>query len=211
MPDTESTPVGRESRLGALWVVSAVSALVLSLTVSGTLGAWTSAVLDHDSNTAGTLSSARVLQVVGPDSAGSSTTCSSANDPSNTYTCSINLFGSNGVEQSSMAPGSTNITAVTVTNTGDTAGSLKLDAAACDDGTGALCDKLTITVVCAGFTTVLGTPSTLTNFGAASIVTIGTLPAGSSTLCTFTTLLPVLATGWSGQTVAQTVSWSLTA
>lgn len=213
MPTTRPTPAPTrdgESRLWVVWLSSALAAVLLTLGVNGTLGDWTSAVLDHDQNSAGTRSTTRVLEVTGPDAAGASTTCSSAEDTDNAASCEINLFGQGGVEQTGMAPGSTNTTIVTVTNTGDTDGSLKLDASACDDGTGSLCDKLRVTVACVGLNAIVGVPTTLTSFGAGSVITAGTLVPNAPSTCTFVTTLPVLATGWSGQTVDQTVTWSLT-
>ena len=213
MPTTQPAPARArdgESRLWVVWLSSALAAVLLALGVNGTLSDWTSAVLDHDENSASTRSTTRVLEVTGPDAAGASTTCSSAEDTDNAASCEINLFGKGGVEQTGMAPGSVNTTIVTVTNTGDTAGSLKLDASACEDGAGSLCDKLRITVACVGLNPVVAVPTSLTAFGAGSVITAGTLAPDTPSTCTFITTLPVLATGWSGQTVDQTVTWSLT-
>ncbi|QZY30476.1 hypothetical protein [Nocardioides coralli] len=198
-----------EGRLWVVWLSSALAAVLLSLGVSGTLGDWSSAVLDHDDNTAATRSTTRVLQVTGPDASGVDTTCASDESADNASTCDINLFGAGGVEQTELAPGSSSTTVVQVENTGNSNGVLDIDASACDDGTGSLCDKMTITVACTGLSPIVGTPMTLSSFADANELSAGQLTPGAPTTCTFVTRLPLLTTGWEAQSVAQTVSWTL--
>jgi hypothetical protein len=191
---------------------------VLCLTVSGTLSAWTTAVVHHNDNTATTLGSGVILQVAALDANQQTVaTCDSAADSStstNESDCGINLYANLGVTANAMFPGATNVTTVLLTNTGPTPGDLTLKPSACDDGAGSLCDKLTIKVSCGADATRLAdllVTTTLNQFATTGPVAIGPLQSDVPLVCTFITSLPFGTNGWSGQSVTQPITWTLTA
>src|SRR5690349_11932071 len=95
-----------------IWLASALAAAVLTLSVSGTLSGWTTAVLTNDTNTAAT-AGAVVLKEA---NAAGTTTCFSSADPSNVATCStINKYGGTATP---LIPGGTQVTSVTFTDVG---------------------------------------------------------------------------------------------
>lgn len=192
-----------------VWLSAAVASVLLSLSVSGTLGDWTQAVVRQNANTAGTAGGV-LLTVSGPDSAGAASSCESSSSTTNDATCSINLLGAGGVAKTAMRPGDTQTTNFTLTTGGELVGSkLTIAPGACTGSTD-LCGALLITLTCVGAqTTVIG-PMTLTSFASADRDLLG-LP-GSSTSCSAVTLLPLLAPVASrNKTVSQDVVWTLTA
>lgn len=207
MSSSRRAPERRSSSL--VWLSAAVASVLLTLSVSGTLGDWTQAVVRQNGNTAGTAGGV-LLTLSGPDSAGTASSCASSSSATNDATCSINLLGANGVAKTAMKPGDTQTTNFTLTTGGELTGStLNVAPGACTGSTD-LCGALTITMTCVGAqTTVIG-PMTLTAFAAADQDLLG-LP-GSTTTCSAVTLLPLLAPVASrNKSISQDVVWTLTA
>lgn len=95
-----------------IWLASAVAAAVLTLSVSGTLSGWTTAVLGNDTNTVATAGAVILKEA----NAAGTTTCYSSADPSNVATCStINKYGGTATP---LIPGGSQVTTVTFTNAG---------------------------------------------------------------------------------------------
>lgn len=191
-----------------VWMSAAVASVLLTLSVSGTLGDWTQAVVRQNGNTAGT-AGAVTLTISGPDAAGAASTCASSTSATNDATCSINLLGANGVARTAMRPGDTQTTVFTLETGGELVGTkLNVAPGACTGSTD-LCGALLVTLTCiGGQTTVIG-PMTLTAFAGADRDLLG-LP-GSTTTCTAVTLLPLLAPVASrNKTISQDVVWTLT-
>lgn len=194
--------------LALVWLSAALASVLLTLSVSGTLGDWTSAVLRQNGNTAGSAGGI-LLTLSGPDSSGAASTCTSSSSATNDATCSVNLLGANGVARTAMRPGDTQTTIFTLTTGGELVGNtLNVAPGACNGSTD-LCGALLITLTCVGAqTTVIG-PMTLTAFGSADRDLLG-LP-GATTTCTALTLLPLTAPLASrNKTISQDVVWTLT-
>jgi hypothetical protein len=200
-----------ESRLGVLWICSALSALVLCLAVNGTLSSWTQAIVTHNENEVSTGSGTIALKV----SLADGTTCTSSDAAGNSSACSIDLFGINGTAVRNLQPGGTATTTVTLTNIGDSsATTLNMAPGDCLNAD-ALCNNLSLVLSCAGAaaTTFSGT---MTQFASADRDLTKLLPTtvfpslGDVTVCTFTITLPLLAPpSTSGQTLSQDVVWTL--
>ena len=202
-----------------VWLAGAVSAVLLTLGVTGTLGDWTSAIVTNQGNRAGTTQSVALTET-GPDSAGASTTCASTSSATNSFTCTtINKYGDNGVDVLDMAPGSTQSTTVTLTNSGGADGStFTLGAATCVSafqsplsGTPAspdtLCESLQVGVVCTGGATLTIAAGPMSAFVGGSL---GGLGQGATTTCVFTVSLPSTASPLvAGQTATQDLTWTL--
>jgi hypothetical protein len=212
MPDNSSTPDRGESRLGLLWVVSAVSALVLCLAVNGTLSSWTEAIVTHGSNSVSTGTGSVVLSV--DLTVGGGSPCLSSAGADNTTTCSIDLFGNGGTAVTNLQPGGTATTSVTLTNTGDTNGSTLAFAPGACTGSTALCSNLLVSMTCTGAATKTVLASTMNSFATADSNLTGTLQAlgVNSTVCVFVVTLPLTAPLTTrNQTLSQDVVWTLTA
>lgn len=190
-----------------VWLSAAVASVLLTLSVSGTLGSWTEAVLRQNGNTAGT-AGALLLSISGPDATGAASTCTSSSSATNDATCSINLLGANGVAKTAMRPGDTQTTLFNVTTGGELTGNtLNIAPGACTGSTD-LCGALLVTLTCVGGqTTVIG-PMSLTAFASADRDLLG-LPT-TTTACTAVTLLPLTAPlATRNKTVSQDVVWTL--
>ena len=212
MPDTLSTPARNESALGVLWVVSAVSALVLCLAVNGTLSSWTQAIVTHDSNTVSTGNGNVALSV--DLTVGGGSPCVSSAGADNTTTCAIDLFGNGGTAVTNLQPGGTATTSVTLTNTGDTAGSTLAFAPGACTGSAALCSNLLVSMTCTGAATKTVPATTMSSFATADSNLTGTLQAlgVNSTVCVFAITLPLTAPlSTRNTTLSQDVVWTLTA
>jgi hypothetical protein len=192
-----------------VWLSAAVASVLLTLSVSGTLGEWTQAVVRQNGNTAATAGGV-VLTLAGPDGAGAATSCASSSSATNDATCSVNLLGANGVARTAMRPGDTQTTVFTLTTGGELTGSTLNVAPGPCTGSTDLCGALLVTLTCVGGqTTVIG-PMSLTSFATADRDLLG-LPA-STTTCTALTLLPLTAPLASrSKTISQDVVWTLTA
>ena len=201
-----------ETRLGLLWVVSAVSALVLSLVVNGTLSSWTQAIVTHNSNTVSTGTGNVALSV--DLTVGGGSPCLSSAGADNTTTCSIDLFGNGGTAVTNLQPGGTATTSVTLTNTGDTNGSTLAFAPGDCTGSTALCSNLLVSMTCTGAATKTVPAATMNSFATADSNLTGTLQAlgVNSTVCVFVVTLPLTAPlSTRNQTLSQDVVWTLTA
>lgn len=134
-----------------VWATCAVSALVIGLGTTGTLASWTTAVIANDTNAVST-GTAVVLRETGPDDAGVMATCSSDQNPSNSYSCTtIQKYGGTGTTAVLM-PGDTKTYDITFENVGTAdAGAFRLTP-----GTGAQgCSQIpatdpTVTDLCNG-------------------------------------------------------------
>lgn len=215
---------------GLLLGASAIAALMLTLSVNGTLSSWTTAIISNSTNTTAT-AQAVILQEVGPDGTAGhvSQTCQSSSDPSNSYSCTnINKYGGTTTP---LTPNTTVPTDVTFTNIGaSAASSFVFTPGTCSQsptagsGTPAAADlcsgasgDLTVAVSCSsGATYSSGTawsdlvqtgikPGSLT-----AKTHTATLAAGAQWTCRITV---VLATGASvldqGITVTQPLTWTL--
>lgn len=112
----------RPGRKGLLFGACAVAAVLLTLSVSGTLSTWTTAIISNSTNTTAT-AQAVILQEVGPDgtAAHTSQTCQSSSDASNSYSCTnINKYGGTATP---LTPNTNVPTDVTFTNLGASAAS----------------------------------------------------------------------------------------
>ncbi len=203
----------RRGRFAPLvWITSALTALLLTLGVSGTLSSWTQAIVSHD-NTVSTGSGIPVLKVTNPDPVAGDTACTSSTSDDNTFACTtINLYGDDGVSDTSMRAGEINTTVVTLANTGTVDGTARLAPGACNGAT-ALCNALLVTVTCVGAITVsLVTPMSLRDFATADTDLAGTLVAGGPvSTCTVVLTLPLSAPITTvDKTISQQIVWSLT-
>lgn len=192
----------------AVWISAATAALLLTMSVSGTLSSWTQAIVTHDGNTIGTGGGAVALRVAGP----SSSSCLSTTDPSNAVTCAINLYGSAGSTVSSLQPGQTVTTTVTLTNQGDLDASTLAFAPGACTGSTPLCSNLLVSMTCTGAATKLVTASTMDSFATADSTFTGSLQSAGadSSVCVFALTLPLTAPITTrSQTLQQEVVWTL--
>ncbi|HWJ08284.1 MAG TPA: hypothetical protein VNS46_02850 [Nocardioides sp.] len=210
---------------GLLAGAGAVAAVLLTLSVNGTLSDWTSAVLTNSTNTVAT-TTAVILQEVGPDgSAGHvSQTCRSSDGAANSATCTtINKYGGT---TSPLAPGGSQATDVVFTNLGAAnASSFVLTPGTCTStpSTGTptpnnLCTTdLTVAVSCSGGTSyVAGSAWSDLVYAAGPAASIPTLThtpglsSGASATCRLTVALPAGASVLDqGVVVSQPLSWTL--
>lgn len=223
--------VGRRKSTAWLWIGGALAALVLVLGVSGTLSSWTEAILTNDDNTADA-AAAVVLEETGPDGLGGTATCTTSGTATNTATCSsVNKYGDAGVTAAggtALQPGDTVSTTVTLTNTGPgDASTFTLTPSACGStyNTGAqqndppaagddLCTQLEASVTCvddaATPATVLTVAATKLSVLSGAQTITGGLTSGSAVTCTFTVSLPATTpANYSGQTVEQDLTWTI--
>ena len=216
-------PARKGGGLTLLWGAGAVAALLLALSTSGTLSAWTSAVLTNDTNTVAT-ASAVILREVGPSAA----TCLSSSGVANSFTCStVNKYGGT---TSPLNPGGNQMTDVVFTNVGASAAStFVLTTGSCSQtpvagsGTPAAANvctngDLTVAISCSnGATYTVGSawtdlvrtaiaPSSIP----ATLTHTATLAAGSSFTCRFTVALAAGASVLDqGVTASQPLTWTL--
>jgi hypothetical protein len=201
---------------------------MMSLSISGTLSSWTSAIINNNINTVAT-AQAVILQEVGPDgtSGHASQTCLSSSGVANSYTCTnINKYGGTTTP---LTPGASQVTPVVFTNIGAAAASsFVFTPGTCAQtpttGTGTpaagnLCTTdLTVAISCSNGSTyssgsawtdlvyaagnISGIPATLTH--------TATLAAGASFACQITVALPSGASvADQGITVSQPLTWTL--
>jgi hypothetical protein len=209
--------------LPLLWGAGAVAALLLALSTSGTLSAWTSAVLTDDSNTV-TTASAVILKEVGPSAA----TCLSSSGSGNAFTCStVNKYGGTA---SPLNPGGSQVTDVVFSNVGAAAASsFVLTTGSCSQspvaGSGSpaaanVCTNgdLTVAVSCSNGATYsagsawtdLVQAATAPSSIGASLTHTATLAAGASFTCRFTVALGAGASVLDqGITASQPLTWTL--
>jgi hypothetical protein len=216
-------PARRGGGLILLWGAGAAAALLLALSTSGTLSAWTSAVLTNDTNTVAT-ASAVILKEVGPSAA----TCLSSSGAGNSFTCStVNKYGGTATP---LNPGGSQVTDVVFTNAGASpASSFVLTSGACSQspvaGSGSpaaanVCTNgdLTVAVSCSNGATYASAsawidlvqtavaPSSIP----ATLTHTATLAAGSSFTCRFTVALGAAASVLDqGITASQALTWTL--
>lgn len=213
----------RESGAGGLLVAGVVAAVVLVLGVSGTLGAWTSAIIGNDTNTVATAKAVILAETDG------STTCRSSDQTSNTATCTtINKYGGT---TTTLLPGASRTVDVTFTNIGSANGStFALAPGTCTQsptaGTGTpaatnLCTagELTVAVSCSpGATYSAGTAWSDLAYTAAApptatrthTATGSELNAAAQWTCRFTVALSAAAVIASQNiTVSQPLTWTL--
>lgn len=206
--DTSPRP-GRRRSAPLLWLSGALAAAVLVLGVTGTLSAWTSAIIANDQDTV-----AAQDTLVLKESDGTSTCISTDNsDGTNSYTCStINKYGGTAVP---LDQGTDQSQAVTLTNTGTATGDLTLAIGACTKSAGSptasedICDVATVTIVCTAPSALdtTATPVALSSFGNQ---TVATLDPGESTDCTFDVALQADASPQiGGQVASQPLTWTL--
>lgn len=216
-------PARRGRGLPLLWGAGAAAALLLVLSTSGTLSAWTSAIITNDTNTVAT-ASAVILKEVGPTAA----TCLSSSGVGNSYTCStVNKYGGTA---SPLNPGGSQVTDVVFSNVGGSAASsFVLTTGSCSQtptaGSGTpsaanVCTNgdLTVAISCsdggtysagsawADLVQAAAAPSSMT----ATLTHTATLAAGASFTCRFTV---ALASGANvldqGITASQPLTWTL--
>lgn len=215
---------------GLLLGASIIAATLMTLSVGGTLSAWTTATVTNTTNTAAT-AQAVILQEVGPDgTAGhASQTCQSSTDVSNSYSCTtINKYGGTATP---LTPGTSVPTDVTFTNLGASAASTFVftpgtcgQTPAAGTGTPAAADlcggasgDLTVAVSCSnGSTYASGSAwtdlvQTAVKPGSLSVRTrTATLAAGAQWTCRVTVALSASASVLAqGITVSQPLTWTL--
>jgi hypothetical protein len=205
-------PDGHRSRrrfAPLVWISGGLAALLMVLGVSGTLSAWTTAVINNDTNTVQAADSVILQETDGTN------TCNSTdnNNGSNTYTCStINKYGGTATP---LEPGDDQSVTVTMKNTGTVTGTLTLAPGTCTKSAGSptasssICDVALVTIACTSPSTLdtTSTPVVLSAFAGQSI---GSLTAGASTACTFTVTVPASASPQiAGQVASQPLVWTL--
>lgn len=210
---------------GLVLGASALAAVLLGLSVNGTLADWTSAVLSNDTNTVAS-TNAVILQEVGPDGTAGhvSQTCRSSDGVANSATCTtINKYGGTTAP---LSPGGSQVTDVVFTNLGAAdAASFVLTPGTCtstpSSGTPTpnnLCTTdLTVAVSCSNGSTYAGgsawTDLVYAAGAAASMPTLthaAGLASGASATCRFTVALPANASVLDqGITVSHPLSWTL--
>jgi hypothetical protein len=193
-----------------------LGAVLLSVSMSGTLSAFTASIL-NPTNTAAT--GVLTMQETGPGAV----TCSSTDGgtvSTNSATCSgINKFGGS----TTMVPGTAVNTPIVITNTGTVkANSFTLTPGACTKGTiGTLygtatdiCSKMTVVITntTASTTIFTGTLATLATSGA---ISVGTPIAGAATNINFAITLPASGSAatdntYQGLSVAMPLTWTMT-
>ncbi|HWU23764.1 MAG TPA: hypothetical protein VN088_19655 [Nocardioides sp.] len=211
---------------GLLLGACAVAAVLMTLSVNGTLSDWATAVLTNNTNTVAT-ASAVILQEVGPDGTAGhvSQTCRSSDAATNSATCTtINKYGGT---TSPLSPSSSQQTDVVFTNLGAAnATSFVLAPGTCSStpSTGTptpnnLCTTdLTVAVSCSnGGTYAGGSAWTDLVYAPGAVNSMGTLThaaglaSGASATCRITVALPANASVLDqGLTLSQPLSWTLT-
>lgn len=205
-----------------LWVGGIVAAIVLTLSVNGTLSSWTQAIITNDTNTVSTGAGVILKETSGDN------TCISSANTTNESTCStINKYGGTATP---LTPGDSQQVDVTFTNVGSAPGSsFVLAPANCSQNPPAgngnrpvadLCANgdLTVAVACSDGTTYdpgsawgdltfgPGTPASFTG----SYTHNATFDVGASATCRFTVALAADADPTDqGITVSQVMSWTL--
>lgn len=219
---SERSARGRR-RLPLLWGAGVVAAVLMALSTSGTLSAWTSAIIINDTNTAAT-ASAVILKEVGPTAA----TCLSSSGVANSYTCStVNKYGGTG---SPLNPGGSQVTDVVFSNVGGAAARtfvLKADpcsqspaAGSGPPGVADVCANgdLTVAISCSdGATYAAGSawtdlvqPAIAPSSIGAMLTHTAPLAAGASFTCRFTVALSSGANVLDqGVTASQPLTWTL--
>ena len=206
-----------------VWISGGLAAFLMVLGVSGTLSGWSTAIINNDSNSAGTTSSI-VLEETGPDSGGDPFTCTTSGTATNESTCSqINKYGDDGALDTTLVPGDSINTTVSLTNTGSgDASTFTMVPGACaseyNTGTNLgdtpavgddLCSQLQVAVTCTGDSS-LAIPATSLAAFAASHSLASPLASGETTTCLFTVSLSLATpSNYSGQTVTQPIVWTL--
>jgi hypothetical protein len=218
---TRAEPTERRRRGSVLWLSGASAAAILVLAVNGTLSSWTTAIIDNSQNDVASTGAVALVET-GPDG---TTTCDTGTSATNQVTCAtINKYGGTGtpLDPDSVSGGNTQSVAVNLKNTGTVAGDLVLTSDTCGStavagSTGAdpsghpVCTQVTVSVVCTAPGT-LDTSATPVALSAFSGGTVGTLPAGGDTDCTFTLELPAATpSGYASQVASQVLHWTLTA
>ena len=185
-------------------IAGVASAIVLSLSMTGTMSAFVAAITNSNNTAAvGTMS----LVETGPDG---KVTCTGTS--ATAATCAtINKYGGN----TAMVPGTTVVTnAVTFQNPGTTAANtFTLTPGTCKStptpsGTvGDLCTKLKVVISSGGTSLYTGFASALT---AAITLTVPTANAGSTTTVTFTVSVDGSADNtYQGTSASQPLTWTL--
>lgn len=211
-------------RTGLWWGSGALAATILVLGTSGTLGSWTSAVIDNDDNDVATAQAVILTETDG------ATTCRSSDAPTtNSYTCTtINKYGGTSVP---LSPGDDEVTDVTFTNSGSAdAATFTLAPGSCSQAPGAgtgtpaaadLCASgdLTVEVGCSpGATYDAGSAWPDLSYAAAApptapdthATTAGDLDADAQWTCRFTVALdPAASVLAQDVTVSQPLTWTL--
>lgn len=216
---------GRRRVVPLVWTASAVAAVALALGVSGTLSAWTSAVVANDTNTVATAAA-----VILEEASGASTPCFSSSGTANSSTCTtINTYGGTTAP---LSPGQSQQVDVTFSNVGSAgASSFKVVPGTCSQlpaanavatpPINALCtatNELTVAVSCSpGTSYASGTAwSDLvsTPVPGSTLPTLTHTPgmaAGASATCRFSLALNANASVTDqGVVVSQPLTWTLT-
>lgn len=215
----------RPGPLGALVGACLAAAILLSLSVNGTLSDWSTAIIGNSANSTAT-ASAVILQEVGPDGTAAHTqqTCRSSDSPTNASTCAtINKYGGTSTP---LAPGSSQTTDVTFTNLGAaSAASFVLTPGTCSStpATGTptpsnLCTTdLTVAISCSSgssysaasaWTDLVRSAGTINGMG--TLTHTPGLASGATATCRFTVALPAGASVLDqGVTVTQPLTWTL--
>ncbi|MTD15732.1 hypothetical protein GIS00_17500 [Nakamurella sp. YIM 132087] len=206
LPRSADRSAGR--RFAPMMVVAGiVGALLLSLSMTGTLSAFTAAIT-NTTNTAG--SGTLILREVGGANSCVSSDSTASCATINKYGGSTTLVPSDGVTGVST-------TTVNFTNTGTaTAASFTLKANACtQSGTGTattFCSKLNVKIATGATTLFNGTATALATQTAATpiAVTVPTANAGSTVAVTFTVWLDSTADNtFQGLQASQPLVWTL--
>ena len=220
--------LSRESRKRSwplLVGAGAVSAVLLSLSVSGTLASWTSAVINNSANTVATAQAVILQEVSGAN------TCVSSTGTDNTFTCTtINKYGGTATP---LNPGGSQVTTVTFANAGAAnASSFALSPGTCSStpttvtGTPTannLCvtaGELTVGISCSkgatytsanAWTDLAYSASVAPTTAKTHAASAGDLNSAAQWTCQITVALSATASVLDqGVTVSQPITWTLT-
>ncbi len=218
--DLTPAPRRRRRLTPLLFVAGLASAVVLSLSMTNTLSAFTASIT-NSLNTAA--SGTYVLQESGP-SGGSTVTCNSTDGgtvSTNAATCAtINKYGGSTVMVPTNAAGTSNLVTTTVTfkNTGTaTPTTFTLTPGACTQGTNGtsngtatdFCSKLDVLITSNGTTVRSGTAASLASGGAITLPNIPA-PGGAVVTLVFTVSIDTSAGNtYQGLSASQPLTWTL--
>ncbi|MGI6612046.1 MAG: hypothetical protein ACOX0Z_00505 [Candidatus Nanosyncoccaceae bacterium] len=217
----------KKQRLG-LVITGGLMSLLVAFSLTPTFAGMVAAIKNTDNSAStGTV----ILVETGPDSGGSSTTCSSTSGSGNSYDCiTINKFGNNGVD-TLLSPGGSNSTTINLKNTGNlSAAKIAVVAGEClEDGStapaspGSICDMVDITITAGGQqifpTAALPGAKTVRDFYTAAAsgldfsTATGVLTAlngtGGVDVVITTTLKSTAGAPFQGKEISQAITWQI--
>lgn len=230
---TDSTPrsrfrLGRRRFAPVALVAGVVASAAIATSMTGTLGAFVAQITNNNNSAA---NGVLTMSESGPNNnngSASTVTCNSTDGTggvsNNAYTCtSINKYGAS----TTMVPGSSVATSVTITNTGTvTPTTFTLQPGVCSQSNNGsvngnatdLCSKMTVQITKGATTILAATP--LSTFGGttqtpATATSLTTLAPNATATYTFTVAFPSTGSNatdntYQGLKASQTLAWTFT-